>query len=308
MAFPTDTVFGLGADATNDEAVLQIFAAKGRPADNPLIVHLAKKDDIPSAASEVTESAEILLSHFSPGPLTVVLPKNNQISRHATAGLDSVAIRIPDSSIAREIIHHAGRPVAAPSANISGRPSPIRWQSALEDLNGRVAGVFCENIHAVGLESTVVDCRSSTPVVLRPGSISLQQIQRISPTARLADETATEDDAAVSPGTRHPHYQPKASVRLFQTESQLTELLGRNSGSFSICGLKATLSSKFETSKLTELYESPEEYAANYYEFLRRSDSECCEVVFVQFIDKPIEQASGLEYALRDRQLRSAAK
>ena len=148
VAFPTETVFGLGVDATNDDAVRKLFDAKGRPSSNPLIVHIADASRWSDAAVSLTPSAEALLSEFAPGPLTVVLPKRAEVSSLVTAGIDTVGLRVPSHPIAAEILHLAGRPIAAPSANRSGRPSGTRWRSVLEDLDGRIDAVFRHDGHS----------------------------------------------------------------------------------------------------------------------------------------------------------------
>ncbi len=217
VAFPTETVFGLGVDATNRLAVEKLFVAKGRPSDNPLIVHVGKMADCAKATSDLTPIAEALLATFSPGPLTVVLPKQASISTLVTAGLDTVGLRIPDHRVAAEILLRTQVPVAAPSANLSGRPSCTTWESVLEDLDGRIDAVYCDNSQGLGIESTVVDCCGPFPVVLRPGAVTIEQIRQVLPEARELARVPGDGDTVngvKSPGLLHPHYQPQAAVQL----------------------------------------------------------------------------------------------
>ena len=215
VAFPTETVFGLGVDATCDAAVEKLFAAKGRPSSNPLIVHVADATRWSDAAAAITPSAQTLLDAFAPGPLTVVLPRRAEISKLVTAGLETVGVRVPDHPVAAEILRLAERPIAAPSANRSGRPSGTRWQSVLQDLDGRIDAVFRQDGPSLGVESTVVDCTGSVARVLRPGAVTLEQIRSVLPDAEeiTAETEKSGRDAVRSPGTRHPHYQPRARVK-----------------------------------------------------------------------------------------------
>jgi len=210
VAFPTETVYGLGADATDADAVARVFEAKGRPSDNPLIVHVADADAIGDVAV-VTGAARALLA-FVPGPLTLVLPSRGTLPDAVTAGLDTVAVRVPALGLARDLLRLAGRPVVAPSANRSGRPSPTTWEAALADLDGRIDAVLRGAPTAVGVESTVVDVTGAAPVVLRPGGLSLEAIREVAPEARMM--TAGDARAGRSPGLRHRHYAPAARVRV----------------------------------------------------------------------------------------------
>ncbi len=213
VAFPTETVYGLGADATDAAAVARVFAAKGRPADNPLIVHLPDAHAFASVAV-VTEAARALLA-FVPGPLTLVLPSRGTLPEAVTAGLDTVAVRVPDLELARDVLRLVGRPVVAPSANRSGRPSPTAWQAALADLDGRIDAVLRGEPTTVGVESTVVDATGAVPVVLRPGGVTLEQIRSVVPQTRMRDEG--DGLAERSPGLRHRHYAPAATVRVLDS-------------------------------------------------------------------------------------------
>ncbi|QDV24277.1 L-threonylcarbamoyladenylate synthase [Aureliella helgolandensis] len=302
VAFPTETVYGLGADATNQAAIQRLFLAKGRPSDNPLIVHLAAVRDWRMAASELTESAKQLLAAFSPGPLTTVLPKSPKIVSSVTGGLNTVGIRIPFAPLALELIAATNLPIAAPSANLSGRPSCTTWQAVLEDLDGRIDAVLAGPPCGIGLESSVVDCTSQHPILLRAGGISLTQLQQVIAEARALPTTS---DAAgiglASPGLRHPHYQPTARVILVG-EDALAELPQQPSPAESAyCGL--TPPPDDSTLAYIQLYPSVEDYARGYYEFLRETDRRHLRTAFVELVS-PTEIGG----ALRDRQQRSAAR
>jgi L-threonylcarbamoyladenylate synthase len=301
VAFPTETVFGLGVDATNTDAVKKLFTAKGRPSNNPLIVHINDQQDWTLAASEMTRHADALLTAFAPGPITVVLPKLAKISHLVSAGLNTVGLRIPSHPIAREIFRLAKVPVAAPSANRSGKPSSTTWQSAFEDLNGRVDAVYCEDSTSIGIESTVVHCCGPFPVILRPGAITLEQVQQIVPEAKemascVAHDEPSATDAVSSPGILHPHYQPDAEIHLL--EKPTSELITPNAGS-AYCGLDRF--EGIEQLPLSNTFETVEDYAAGFYEFLRQADRNSISRIFVQ-----TAPAHGIGRALLDRQRRAA--
>ncbi len=189
-AFPTETVYGLGADALDVTAVKRIFEVKGRPTDNPMIVHLADTGDIASVVRELSRAARLLIREFFPGPLTLVLEKASAIPMEVTAGLATVGVRVPSHPVAREFLRACGRPVAAPSANRSGAPSPTTWESVQEDLDGLVPCILKGDRSAVGLESTVVDCTGSTPVILREGAIGLETLRTIVPEVQPSSASA----------------------------------------------------------------------------------------------------------------------
>lgn len=196
IAFPTETVYGLGANAMNDEAIAKIFEAKGRPSDNPLIVHIGTKSQLDGIVKEIPPVAEKLMEHFWPGPLTIILPRKEGISEKVTAGLHTVGVRMPDHPVALALIEEANVPVAAPSANRSGRPSPTLASHVYEDLNEKIAGIVDGGATGVGVESTVIDCTSAVPTILRPGGITKEQLEAVIGTVSLdpalKDEKETE--------------------------------------------------------------------------------------------------------------------
>ena len=207
VAIPTETVYGLAVRADDDAAVRRLFAAKGRPADNPLIVHVADAAAVAAVVAEVTPLARHLLARFAPGPLTVVLPAREDLPRAVTGGLGTVAVRVPDHPVPAAVLAACGLPLAAPSANRSGRPSPTTAAHVLDDLDGRIDAVVDGGPTRVGLESTVVDARGDVPVLLREGAVTREDLG----TATMADGEAS---GARSPGTRHHHYAPDLPVVL----------------------------------------------------------------------------------------------
>jgi L-threonylcarbamoyladenylate synthase len=217
VIFPTETVYGLGANAWNEGAVAKIFAAKGRPQDNPLIAHIAEMDDLGTLVSSIPESAKRLAERFWPGPLTMVLPTSGGVPDAVTAGLDTVAVRMPSHPVARALILAAGVPIAAPSANLSGSPSPTRLTHCAADMDGRVDMILDGGSCDVGLESTVVTLAGDVPRLLRPGGVTLEQLLEVLGTVE-ADEAvfgkADEAKPVASPGMKYKHYAPKAELTL----------------------------------------------------------------------------------------------
>ena len=215
VAFPTETVYGLGGNAKSDEAVEKIFAAKGRPSDNPLIIHIAEGSQLEEFVEEIPDKALTLMNHFWPGPLTIIFNyKKGTLSGKATAGLQTVAVRMPDHPVAIAIIKKVGLPIAAPSANRSGRPSPTSALHVKEDLDGRIAGIVDGGLTGVGVESTVLDCTSEIPVILRPGGVTKEQLQEV--VGEISSDPALTDtkEAPKSPGMKYRHYAPDAPLIL----------------------------------------------------------------------------------------------
>ncbi|MFT4415377.1 L-threonylcarbamoyladenylate synthase [Fredinandcohnia humi] len=213
VAFPTETVYGLGANATSNEAVNKIFEAKGRPSDNPLIVHISRLEQLDMIAQDISDIARQLISKFWPGPLTLVLKKkDNSISEKVTAGLNTVAVRMPDHPIALALITAANLPLAAPSANLSGKPSPTLAKHVADDLAGKIAGIIDGGATGVGLESTVIDCSGEIPVILRPGGVTKEQLEEICGKVEIDQALVTEGQAPRAPGMKYTHYAPKAPL------------------------------------------------------------------------------------------------
>jgi L-threonylcarbamoyladenylate synthase len=216
VAFPTETVYGLGANATDADAVAKIYAAKGRPSDNPLIVHVADREAVSQIAAQIPPKAETLMERFWPGPLTLVLPKQPVVPDSVTGNLPTVAVRMPDHPVALALIRAAGVPVAAPSANLSGRPSPTAAEHVLEDLAGRIPLVIDGGETGVGLESTVLDLTVEPPAVLRPGGVTVEQLSEAIGLVVVdkAVHGAEAGERPRSPGMKYQHYSPKAQVIL----------------------------------------------------------------------------------------------
>ncbi len=220
IVFPTETVYGIGADATNPEAVKRIFEAKGRPQDNPLIVHIAEKKDIYTYAHDVSERAERLMDQFWPGPLTLVVKKKEIIPSIVSGGLDTVGIRMPSLDVARDIIRAAGVPLCAPSANISGRPSSTIFDHVKEDFMGKVDLMFDGGFVEIGLESTVIDMTQPIPVLLRPGAVTKKMIEDVLEMSILDATEEDVKDVPKSPGMKYTHYAPKGMVYLLEGEKE----------------------------------------------------------------------------------------
>lgn len=214
VAFPTETVYGLGASALDTTAISRVFEAKGRPQDNPLIVHISDLEMLAQVARSIPDSARRCIDAFWPGPLTLLFPKSETLPSSVTATLDTVAVRMPSDSVAANLIRLAGVPLVAPSANMSGRPSATTWQAVAEDLDGLIDGIVCGTPTRIGLESTVLDSVHSPPRILRHGGVSLATIKTVLPDVLDGSEWKVADTkaSAPSPGMKHRHYQPKACV------------------------------------------------------------------------------------------------
>lgn len=228
VAFPTETVYGLGADALNAESSRKIYAAKGRPSDNPLIVHIAKLEDLYRIAAEVPKAAEKLAKKFWPGPLTMIFKKADCVPYATTGGLDTVAVRMPDNEIALKLIEAGGGYVAAPSANTSGRPSPTTAQHVAEDMNGRIEMILDGGSVGIGVESTIVDLSEDVPLILRPGYINRDMLKEEIGEVKL-DPALLSVDGTIrpkAPGMKYRHYAPKADMIIIegQTEDVICEI------------------------------------------------------------------------------------
>lgn len=289
VAFPTETVYGLGANIFDAEAVAKIFTAKMRPADNPLIAHIAHREEMLQLASEITPVADKLADAFFPGPLTIVVKRSNDVPSIATAGLDTIGVRMPRDPIAYEFLNACETPVVAPSANLSGKPSPTTWEAVLEDLDGRIDCILQGTATKIGLESTVVDCTGDVPVLLRFGAISLNDVRRVIPDARLS--SGSKDDAAKSPGLRHKHYSPRARVQIVRADDQIED----PSGAF--IGLE---NPAFET-VFKLILPDTEAYAHSLFEFFRECDRREIANIYCAFVDE-----TGIGAALMDRLRRAA--
>lgn len=227
VAFPTETVYGLGADALNSDAILALFKAKKRPLDNPPIIHVENADDVNKLVESLPEEAELLMKKFWPGPLTLVFRRSKMVPEVTVAGLDTIAVRMPKHEVALALIRESGVPIAAPSANLAGKPSPTNSRHVFDDLKGRIDVILDGGATCVGVESTVLDLSVKPPLVLRPGGIILEALREILGEVELHPFVAAEKEIAVgeihSPGMKHKHYAPKA--RLILVEGRLSAVV-----------------------------------------------------------------------------------
>lgn len=303
VAFPTETVYGLGADAMNSKAVKKVFSAKGRPSDNPLIVHIADPAQLDDVAGQVSATALMLAEKFWPGPLSLVLPRADNVPAEVSAGLATVAVRMPDHRVALDLILAAGVPIAAPSANRSGRPSPTSYYHVLEDLAGRIDAIIRGTACAVGLESTVLDLTGSRPVILRPGGVSRENLE-----AALGSRIALSgfNDAQGiprSPGMKYRHYSPRAPLLLIAgPESRRRLLIESLVKSYQGRGLNVVLLSSYIRG-----YDSgqadPQKLALHLYDALRQMDHRGADLILAEETD-----IKGLGLAVMNRLRKAAAR
>lgn len=292
VAFPTETVYGLGADLFNPSAIAKIFAAKGRPADNPLIAHISSIDQIDLLAYGIGKTAQSLVEAFFPGPLTIVVRRKASIPPIVTGGLDTIGIRMPRHHVARALITESGVPLAAPSANVSGRPSPTTWSAARDDLDGKIACILKGDQTEVGLESTVVDCTKAVPVILRSGAVTLEDLRRVTP--RITSAASDSHDLRRSPGTRYRHYAPEAKVRLVRHPDEAEPSKKSAFIGVSQPGNAAV----FEH---TRICPGIPEYARSLFSFFRWCDEKRIGTIFCEMVPEV-----GLGVALMDRLKRAA--
>jgi L-threonylcarbamoyladenylate synthase len=313
VAFPTETVYGLGVHALDRDAVRRLFAAKGRPADDPLIVHVAEFADVARLAESVPDAAAVLAARFWPGPLTLVLPRGASVPLEVTAGLETVAIRIPAHPVARALLSAATIPIAAPSANLFSRPSPTCAAHVLEDLNGRIDMVIDAGSTDVGVESTVLDLTVHPPEVLRPGAITLEVLQSVLPTIRVASRDASAPLA--SPGLLPRHYAPRAPMTLYQGEpaaarNALAAAAREAITSRRRVGVLATAGDMRILEGLAVVIaelgsdDDAERMATRLYAALRELDAAQVDVILA----REVARDDGLWRALRDRLRRAAAQ
>lgn len=304
VVFPTETVYGLGASAFDATAVRRVFEAKGRPADNPLIVHLADISDLSRVTEHPPEVASLLFERFSPGPLTLVLPRSSRVPAAVSAGLPTVAVRIPSHPVARELIRLAGVPVAAPSANRSGRPSPTDLETARQDLGDRVAVYLDGGPCEVGLESTVVRIAAgaASVEVLREGAVTREMLSEVlGVTVDAAGGSSNPPvSAAESPGTRHAHYMPRARVIPFEGAFPGPEQ-DRATAPVALLRIGNAPEMEYLDIALLRRFGSVEEYARSLYRVFREADEEGCTRIYAE-----LPPPRGIGRALRDRIFRAS--
>lgn len=309
VIFPSETVYGLGADALDENAVKKIYEAKGRPSDNPLIVHICEKEEIYGLAMDVNENAKIVMDKFWPGPITIILKKKNIIPSVTSGGLDTVAIRMPSNKIARELIRQAKTPIAGPSANISGRPSPTKGQHVKDEMEGRVSGIILGGDCNFGLESTVIDLTSDVPMILRPGSITKEELEDALGIVEVDPSLLKKEDnkKAKAPGMKYTHYSPDADVYIVSgKEKNVIEKTNSLVKENSQKGLKTgvmcmeQIKEKFD-GEVISLGSTLDEVASNLFDVLREMDKRKIDIVYSQSFEN-----TGLGQAIMNRLLKSA--
>lgn len=251
VAFPTETVYGLGANALDADASKKIYEAKGRPSDNPLIVHVADREQMIPLVKEIPKKAELLMDAFWPGPMTLIFNKSSIVPYGTTGGLDTVAIRMPNHKIALKLIEYSGIPIAAPSANTSGRPSPTTAKHVMDDMKGRISMVIDGGEVGIGIESTIVDVTDDIPMILRPGYITKTMLEDVVGTVTIDKAILgplTSDDHPKAPGMKYKHYAPKADFRMFEGDtSKVAEHINAIAKEYLDKGLKVGIIASNET-------------------------------------------------------------
>ena len=305
VAFPTETVYGLGGNAFDASASARIYAAKGRPSDNPLIVHIAETRALTELAAEVPEAAYRLAEAFWPGPLTMILKKSAKVPETTTGGLDTVAVRMPSDPVAAALIRRSGIYVAAPSANASGRPSTTKAEHVIEDLNGKIDVIIDGGASAIGLESTIVDLTGEVPLILRPGYISAEQLAKVLGEVRFDEavlkKSASENIVAKAPGMKYRHYAPKAPLYIVEGKSEevvryINAEAVKNAAEGRITGILATEETKkYYTGGMVFCVgerANAESIAAGLFDTLRSFDETGVSVIYSEsFADNPLGTA-----------------
>lgn len=303
VAFPTETVYGLGADGLNENAVKKIYEAKGRPSDNPLILHIQDISEIEPLTIEINSTAKKLMDTFWPGPMTLVFKKSAIVPPVISGGLDTVAIRLPENKVARELIRLSKTPIAAPSANTSGKPSPTKASHVFEDLNGRIDMIIDGGSCDIGLESTVIDVTTLSPVILRPGGVTFEDIYKLFPDVsydkHLTLDTITDTVKPRSPGMKYKHYAPEGELFILEgniekVQKYILENSDENTAVFTFDGIDfdlpyvRSLGTSISGSKL-------------FFDLLRECDSNGITKIFALMPDK-----KGVGFALYNRMFKAA--
>ncbi|MDR2074413.1 MAG: threonylcarbamoyl-AMP synthase [Oscillospiraceae bacterium] len=305
VAIPTETVYGLAASALDEKAVKKIFLAKGRPQDNPLIIHIARKEDLQALVIKVPEKARILIENFWPGPLTIIFEKNNLIPDIVTAGSNCVAIRMPSLAVAREIISKSDVPLAAPSANLSGSPSPTSAGHVLQDLNGRIEAVLDAGSCSVGIESSIIDLSGEFPLLLRPGFVTPEEIEGLIGKINIDSSinSCIPSGAEVkSPGMKYKHYSPKTKVVIFNGSQKeyVSFLNSHGPNCAALCFNEDLPFLKVPSIAFGSLNNSKEQ-SEKLFHSLRKLDTLGVEIAYSRMPDR-----SGIGLAVLNRLLRSS--
>ena len=314
VAFPTETVYGLGGNGLNPESSQKIYSAKGRPSDNPLIVHISCMEALPYIVKEIPESARILASGFWPGPLTMIFNKSDKVPYETTGGLDTVAVRMPSDEIARAFIKASGEYIAAPSANISGRPSPTLAKYVIEDMDGRIEMIIDGGASLVGLESTIVDLTEEEPVILRPGYITQEMLSEALGREVSFDRAIIDADSKLkpkAPGMKYRHYAPKAPLTIVEGNSDNVVSYINKEGTKALSegkkvGVIATKETVGKYSKAFDIKSigsrEQEDDAAHFlFKVLREFDDDSVDVLFSESFD-----AKGVGCATMNRLIKAA--
>jgi len=308
VAFPTETVYGLGANALDEEAAKKIYAAKGRPSDNPLIVHIADMEHLDKIVKKVPAAAKKLADAFWPGPLTMIFDKSNCVPYGTTGGLDTVAVRMPSDEIARELIIEGGGYVAAPSANTSGRPSPTTAQHVYEDMNGIIPLILDGGAVDIGLESTIVDLTTDMPTILRPGYISLEMVQAILGEAEI-DKGLIASDSSIhpkAPGMKYRHYAPRADLKIVEGPMEnVISYINEQAKAVKKVGIICTEETKerypYGDVKCIGSRKNELSIASHLFAILREFDEDQVEAIYSESFEAP-----GLGQAIMNRLLKAA--
>lgn len=307
VGVPTETVYGLAGDSRNGEAIKKIFKAKGRPADNPLIVHISNLDMLKGVVRYVSDDAKKLMDAFWPGPLTIIMPKGNEICNETCAGLDSVGVRMPSNPIAHEIIEKSKVPFSAPSANISGKPSPTNATDVFVDMNGRIPLIIDGGECDAGVESTVISTLTDTPIILRPGVITKEMIEKVLgkkvEIAKAVTEGIKKDEKVLSPGMKYKHYAPNANVIILKGSlEKYSKYVNehKEDGTFALCFDDEQQYLDVPAISYGHIT-SPKEQAHELFTALRELDKQNAKIVYAR-----CPEMTGVSLAVYNRLIRSA--
>ena len=318
VSFPTETVYGLGADALNSDAVRKIYEAKGRPSDNPTIVHIADVSDLKNLTPEITSDMEKLAEAFWPGPLTMVVPRLPEVPNVTTGGLETVGVRIPLEDVARDLIRKSNRPIAAPSANLSGSPSPTAWEHVKQDMDGRIDAIIAGGTCRHGIESTVVDMTGETPCVLRPGVITPEMIALVlgkevgvDPALLALEEGVESAETPKAPGMKYKHYAPKARVTIYDggcreggdaQDYSDGDAQDSDGGAVRDAMQRDAAELERQGKKVVILdFDNEEDAARNLFAALRKADDDGAEHILIAAVSR-----EGIGFAVMNRMLKAA--
>ena len=312
VAFPTETVYGLGGNALQAESSRKIYAAKGRPSDNPLIVHIADMEHLPYICKEVPKTMKVLAENFWPGPLTMIVEKSDAVPYETTGGLDTVAIRMPDHAVALEFIKASGGYIAAPSANASGRPSPTLAEHVREDLDGRIDMIIDGGEVGIGVESTIVDLTVEPPMILRPGYITREMLERVlgQVDADTTIMSGTDKKAPKAPGMKYRHYAPRGEMTIVEGDmedvirtinEEVCKAASNGQRTGVLCTDETLSRIRADVIKNAGSRSDEHEIARNIYRILREFDEERVDVIFSEGISE-----DGFGQAVMNRLLKAA--